>query len=135
METESGCGLCIDESSPAARSCGVTTPARSCSPATDHGECRQEELADIATEVTIRASGETSVSSLICSGLQTIHGAPEKEQPERAWEEAAYDEHEVTEQQIQKQECTNEERATNSNVALLHEQVLPEPYSIPMQVY
>ena len=127
METESGCGLYIDESSPTA-TCGVTTPARSCSPATEHGECRQEELADIATEVTVRASGEQSISSLICSGLHTIHGAPEKEQPERAWEEEeAYDE--VTEQ-----ECTNEEREANSNASLQHEQVLPEPYPMPLQV-
>jgi hypothetical protein len=124
MESESGCGLSIDETSPAAR--GVTTPpARlSCSP---QGGCSgQEELAaDIATEVTIRASGEPSVSALICRGLQTIHGAPEREQPERAWEEESY---EVTEQQL---ECSNE--AEGSNVPLQHGQVLQDTYAMPMQ--
>lgn len=92
-------------------------------------ECNQEELADIATEVTIRASSEPSVSSLICSGLQTIHGAPEKEQPERAWEEETCE----VESKQQQQECTNEAREANSNVALQHEQML-EPYTMPMQV-
>lgn len=130
MESESGCGpLTIDETSPAAR--GVTTPAArlSCSP---QGECSsgQEELAaDIATEVTIRASGEPSVSSLICRGLQTIHGTPEKEQPESAWEEETF---EVTEQQ--QQECSDEvEGEGDSGVPLQHGQLIQDTYTMPMQ--
>ena len=137
MESESGCGLSIDESSPPPPASGATTPVRGCSPQLPRGQCNQEELAaDIATEVTIRASGEPSVSSLICRGLQAIHGAPEKEQPERAWEEEGY---EVTEQQ---QKCSNEQAATeegegDSNVpALQHEpQLLSETFTtLPMQV-
>lgn len=129
MESESGCGpLSIDESSPAAH--GVTTPAArlSCSPELPQGECSsgQEELAaDIATEVTIRASGEQSVSSLICRGLQTIHGAPEKEQPERAWEEETF---EVTEQQQDEVEGEGD-----SSMPLQHGQLLQDTYTIPMQ--
>lgn len=134
MESESGCGLSIDETSPATATCGVTTtPA--CSPGVKGESCSpQGELAaDIATEITIRASGEPSISSLICSGLRTIHGAPEKEQPERAWEEETY---EVTEQQQQQQqECSNEaEGEGENNVPLQHGQVLPEPYTMPIQV-
>ena len=104
---------------------------RDCSPSEQGDrECNQEELADIATEVTIRASGEPSVSSLICSGLQTIHGAPEKEQPERAWEEETYEEQQI--HQLH-QECSNEVGESNSNMPLQHDQML-EPYTMPIQV-
>ena len=106
------------------------TLARGCSP--DQHECSslQEEPSDIATEVTLRATTEPTVSFLICRGLQTIHGAPEKEQPEPAWEEEKY---EVAQQQIQQhQESTNEGESSN-NAPLQHEQML-EPYAMPMQV-
>lgn len=72
---------------------GGLRTCRSCSPAEQLQEGAagtSEELqqpSDVATEVTIRATPEPTVSSLICSGLQTIHGA-EHVAVEQAWEES-----------------------------------------------
>lgn len=55
---------------------------RSCSPA----EQKDQQPSDIATEVAIHATrtAEQSVSSLICSGLQTLNGGRPADD---AWEE------------------------------------------------
>lgn len=59
----------------------VGAGCRSCSPA----EQKEQQHSDVATEVTIHATpAEQSVSSLICSGLQTIHGGRPTDD---AWEE------------------------------------------------
>lgn len=57
------------------------TGRRSCSPA----EQKEQQFSDIATEVAIHATpAEQSVSSLICSGLRTLHGGRPADD---AWEE------------------------------------------------
>ena len=86
---------------------------RSCSPAAQ-GE---QQPSDVATEVTIHATPEPSVSSLICSGLQTIHG------PERAWEENYCVEQHVTDPNTYDEEVV-------CQVPLQHDQVASQlqPY-------
>ena len=61
----------------------LESSCRSCSP--DQGDCRQEP-SDVGSEVTVRATEEPTVSSLICSGLQTINGSASV--GERAWEDS-----------------------------------------------
>ena len=127
METEAGCSydrVARDNGSPSSERAGSPPALRGCSPS-EQLECSREGLSDIATEVTIHATGDPTVSSLICSGLQAVHGAPEREQPERAWEE---DEPcEVAEQQLQidHSQCVEE--------PLQQEQVL-ETYTTSAQV-
>ena len=104
---------------------------RSCSP--EQGECRQEP-SDVASEVTVLATEEPTVSSLICSGLQTINGTCSSVGGEQlpsaghAWEESYGD--------VEPQQCGGAELAASEgemcgdHVVLQHEESASqiEPY-------
>lgn len=81
----------------------------------------RQELAEIATEVTVRGTSEPTVSSVISSGLQTIHGTPAK-QPSHAWVETCeVDQH-------------GQSDGEASNVPSHCDQISPqlEPYPMPV---
>ena len=119
METERSCNRAEVAKPPCSEE---TCQRRSCSPLEE-----REHLADVATEITIRASPEPSVSSLICSGLQTLHGAEELPE-EHAWVES----YELAARREGGEGCESVEVA--GHVTLEHDQVASqlEAYSIPV---
>ena len=118
METERSCDRTVEL---AKASLSEETTRRSCSPE------ERDQLADVATEITVNATPEPSVSSLICSGLQTLHGA-EQLPEEHAWEES----YELAGQPEGSDGCENGEVA--SHVTLEHDQVSPQLEAYPVSV-
>ena len=113
---------------------------RSCSPEQGSGECRHEPSDVVASEVTVLSTEEPTVSSLICSGLQTINGTSvggeQLPAAGHAWEESYGD--------VEPQQCGGSELAATSegeicgdHVVLQHEEPASqiEPYPpIPVPV-
>ena len=111
--------------------CTLASCRRSCSP--EGSDCRQDPSNVVASEVTVRATqDEPSVSSLICSGLQTINEQLPVAEP--AWVAESYD---VGPQQCSgggaELTCSDDRGEICDHVVLQHEEAASEidPYPAP----